>query len=71
MAAARGRAQRNEFNMHLDSAGHGGWRQGARRHAATQFVRGRKVWERCAQIRMRALKCCTGHSFESVDFEQV
>ena len=34
MSAARGRAQRNEFNVHLDSAGdrfgavaHGGWRR--------------------------------------------
>ncbi len=70
MSAAHSRAQRNDFNVHLDSAGDsfGATAQGGL--PATHFARRRKMWERCAHMKMRALKCCTGHSFEPVDFEQ-
>ena len=62
MSAAHSRAQRNDFNVHLDSAGD---RFGATVHGGPQrTILG--VGEKCGNVarkkkRMRALKCYTGH----------
>jgi hypothetical protein len=45
MPATRGRAQRNEFNLHLDSAGHG---FGATHGGSRRRILG--VWEKCGNV---------------------
>ena len=67
MSATHGKAQRNELNLHLDSAGH---RFGATAHGGSHFGRRRKVLKCCTKMRMRALKYCKVDTFERVDFEQ-
>ncbi len=49
MAAARGRAQRNEFNLHLDSAGH---RFGAKAQGGMR-QRSLRVGEKCGKAARR------------------
>ena len=70
MSAAHSRAQRNDFNVPLDSAGDRVWRNGAWRLAATHFRRRGKVRDCFAQMRMRCIWIRQGIGLNTDDFEQ-
>ena len=69
MSAAHIASDDFEADMHLDSTGDsfGATAQGG---PCNKFPAWGNGGECFAQVMMGALKCCTGHSVESVDFEQ-